>query len=554
MVYRNVDMKLITYDYERERDIAMEKRLTRGAGVLLPVSSLPSPYGIGTFGKEAYNFVDKLKKAGQVYWQVLPIGPTSYGDSPYQSFSTFAGNPYFIDLDMLIEEGLIEKSVVEDIDWGQLEYDIDYAKMYQNRYSVLRKAFFNTKERAGENYVHFVNDNKEWLDDYALFMACKEYFSQKSWLEWEEDIRVRKPDAVKYYQNFLKEKIEFWKYLQYKFNEQWNKLKKYANKNGIKIIGDIPIYVALDSSDVWANPSQYQLDDDLKPVDVAGCPPDAFSDYGQKWGNPLYDWDKMEKDDFSWWKKRMKAASAWYDIIRIDHFIGMAKYYAIPADGVPADGEYRIGPGEKLTAAINESIKTSQIIAEDLGVAMPEAKKLLAKEQYPGMKVLEFAFDGNRDNEYLPHNYINNCVVYSGTHDNETLMGYFETLDKKNLQYLKDYTGCDDDKKLAHSVIRLAYRSVADTVIIQMQDILLKDNKARMNLPSTIGQNWRWRLKKGEFTEEHIEMLYKMSDIYYRLPLEVYEERKKEARRKEESKKKEKKEEKNKKRTSDTVL
>lgn len=495
----------------------MDHRLTRGAGILLPISSLPSPYGIGTFGKEAYKFVDQLKEAGQTYWQVLPIGPTSYGDSPYQSFSTFAGNPYFIDLDMLIEEGLLDKSTVNDIIWGELEYDIDYAKIYENRYTVLRKAFLKSKERTGKEYKSFLEKNKYWIEDYSLYMACKDHFENKEWLLWDEDIRLRKPEAVKHYSELLKESIEFWKYVQYKFYSQWNELKKYANDNGIKIIGDIPIYVALDSSDVWANPSQYQLDEDLKPVDVAGCPPDAFSDYGQKWGNPLYDWDAMEKDDFSWWRKRMKAASGLYDIIRIDHFIGMAKYYAIPADGVPVDGEYRLGPGVKLTKAINESIGDAQIIAEDLGVSMPEARELLDASGYPGMKVLEFAFDGNRANEYLPHNYEKNCVVYSGTHDNETLIGYFDSLDKESFKFLKEYTGCHHKKNLADVIIKMAYQSVADTAIIQMQDILHKDNKSRMNLPSTIGQNWRWRMKKNEFKKEHIEKLYKLTDIYYRL-------------------------------------
>jgi starch phosphorylase len=495
----------------------MEQRLTRGAGILLPISSLPSPHGIGTFGKAAYQFVDSLKAAGQMYWQVLPIGPTSYGDSPYQSFSAFAGNPYFIDLDMLVEEGLVEKSVLDSIDWGQLEYDIDYSKMYDNRYAILRKAFFKSREREKEEYKEFIADNKEWLDDYSLFMACKDYFEQKEWLKWEEDIKTRKPEALKYYRALLKEKVEFWQYVQYKFFEQWKKLKAYANENGIKIIGDIPIYVALDSSDVWSDPKQYQLDDNLKPIDVAGCPPDAFSDYGQKWGNPIYDWDAMEKDGFSWWMRRMSAASKLYDVIRIDHFIGIAGYYAIPVDGVPVDGRFRNGPGEKLIEAIDKAIGDSKIIAEDLGVAVPEAKRLLIRSGYPGMKVLEFAFDGNRTNEYLPHTYDKNCVVYSGTHDNETLLGYFSSLSEESFQYLMDYTGSNDRSELAQNVITLAYESVADTVIIQMQDILMKNNDARMNLPSTIGKNWRWRLKKGEFNDECIRRLHKLADVYNRI-------------------------------------
>lgn len=510
----------------------MDRRLKRGAGILLPISSLPSPYGIGTFGRAAYEFADKLKRAGQTYWQVLPIGPTSYGDSPYQSFSTFAGNPYFIDLDMLAEEGILDKKDLAAIDWGYSEDDIDYSKIYENRFKVLKEAFLKTKECESKEYSQFIAQNKDWIEDYALFMSCKEHFGQKEWLLWDEDIKMRKPSAIKKYSELLEEQTGFWKYVQFKFYSQWNKLKKFVNSKGIKIIGDIPIYVALDSSDVWANPGQYQLDENLMPVDVAGCPPDIFSSYGQKWGNPLYNWEVMEEDGFTWWKRRMKSAAGMYDVIRIDHFIGMAKYYAIPVDGVPAEGEYRLGPGSKLTDAIDEAIGDAQIIAEDLGVAMPEAKKLLSETGYPGMKVLEFAFDGSSSNEYLPHNYDKNCVVYTGTHDNETLSGYLGTLHGKGYNYLKAYTGGRSNEELAIKVIQLAYGSVADTAVLQMQDILFKDNSARMNLPSTIGQNWRWRLKKGEFTQREAEKLFDMAGLYYRLPEETYKELKaKEARK-----------------------
>lgn len=504
------------------------KRLERGAGILLPISSLPSPYGIGSLGKEAYHFVDQLEEAGQKYWQVLPVGPTSFGDSPYQSFSTFAGNPYFIDLDLLQKEGLLEKEEIQKIDWGELVYDVDYQKMYVNRFGILKKVFLRWQEKSSSDYQDFVHKNQEWLEDYSLFMSCKDYFGGVEWLSWSEDIRCRKETALKYYRQLLKEKMEFWCFVQYKFFEQWNTLKKYANQKGIQIIGDIPIYVALDSADVWANPGQYQLDETLHPIDVAGCPPDAFSDYGQKWGNPIYDWDIMEKDHFTWWKKRIKAAGSMYDVVRIDHFIGIVRYYAIPAEGVPVDGTFRKGPGEKLIKAIDEAIDEAigdaKVIAEDLGVVVPGVRQLLKQSGYPGMKILEFAFDGKTDNEYLPHNYERNCVVYSGTHDNETLLGYFDSLPEEGYEYLLDYTGlCISDKicsefkeKLANAVIRLAYQSVADTVILQMQDILKKDNDARMNLPSTIGQNWRWRLKRGEFGEKEIKFLGKMADIYDR--------------------------------------
>lgn len=505
----------------------MEKRLERGAGILLPISSLPSPYGIGTFGKEAYHFVDQLRQAGQKYWQVLPIGPTSYGDSPYQSFSTFAGNPYYIDLDLLVEEGLLEKEDVTMIDWGQLCFDVDYQKMYENRYRVLKKAYYRCGALEKERIRKFCEKQKEWLSDYCLFMACKDYFGGKEWLTWEEDIRLRKEEAVAYYKELLKEKIEFWEFVQYKFDSQWNRLKRYANSKGIQIIGDIPIYVAMDSADIWANPGQYQLDENLHPVDVAGCPPDAFSDYGQKWGNPLYDWEVMKQDGFSWWKKRMAAAAKRYDIIRMDHFIGVVRYYAIPVDGVPVDGEFRQGPGMDLICAIEEAIGTGCLIAEDLGVLIPEVKETLKEAGYPGMKVLEFAFDGRTDNEYLPHCYDRNCVVYSGTHDNETLIGYLKALPAKSFDYLCRYVNTRDVTRLTKEVIRLAYQSIADTVIIQMQDVLEKDNSARMNLPSTIGTNWRWRMKQGEFDKSKIVWLRDMAKVYDRLPKQQKKEEKK---------------------------
>lgn len=494
----------------------MEQRLERGAGILLPISSLPSPYGIGTLGEEAYHFIDQLKQAGQKYWQVLPVGPTSFGDSPYQSFSTFAGNPYFIDLEMLVEEGLLEPEDVSYVKWGELCYDVDYEKIYQNRYKLLKKAFYRCGKKEMEQVKVFCEQEREWMEDYALFMACKDYFGGVEWLKWEEDIKRRTPEAVTYYRQMLREKMEFWEFIQYKFDCQWKRLKKYASGNGVKIIGDIPIYVALDSADVWANPSQYQLNEKLQPVNVAGCPPDAFSSYGQKWGNPLYDWDKMREDGFTWWKKRMKAAATRYDVIRLDHFIGVVRYYSIPTEGVPAEGNFHQGPGMELIEAVNQVLGESKIIAEDLGVLVPGVRKVLKESGYPGMKVLEFAFDGKPDNEYLPHCFERNCVAYSGTHDNETLIGYFDSLPKEHYDFLCKYAGEPKPEKLISAVIRMAYASVADTVIIQMQDILEKDNSARMNLPSTIGQNWRWRMKQGEFTREKIAWLKEMVFLYQR--------------------------------------
>ena len=501
----------------------LQGNLERGAGILLPISALPGPYGIGTFGKSAYEFVDQLVMAGQSYWQVLPIGPTSFGDSPYQSFSAFAGNPYFIDLDLLVEDGFLMESDLSEIDWGSCAYSINYHLMYENRYRILKKAFLNFQNLDSEvarerrlDYAQFLEREEEWVEDYALFMAIKDHFQGRSWQEWEEDIKHRSPKALEYYKGLLKEQMEFYCYLQYEFYRQWTLLKRYANKKSVSIIGDIPIYVALDSADVWVNPGQFQLKEDLTPIEVAGCPPDAFSDYGQKWGNPLYDWKKMKQDGFLWWKKRMASAARLYDVIRIDHFLGIVRYYCIPADGDPVDGHYNEGPGEALCDAIAEVMEDSKIIAEDLGVVIPAVGELLAYAGYPGMKVLEFAFDGDRSNPYLPHNYEKNCVVYSGTHDNETLLGYVKGLSPQSYQFLLDYVGAKDESELTDRVMHLAYSSVADTVILQMQDILEKDNTARMNKPSTIGENWKWRMKAGEFTDEKQRKLRRLADTFGR--------------------------------------
>lgn len=488
--------------------------LERGAGILLPISSLPSNYGIGTLGKSAFQFVDELVEAKQMYWQVLPIGPTSFGDSPYQSFSTFAGNPYFIDLDLLIQEGLIKKEEVESIRWFDKEEEVSYRLLWENRFVVLKKAF--ERFEITDTYNLFLEEQKHWLDDYALYMACKFYFQNQEWLLWEKSIRFREQEAIEKYQKLLETDIAFWKFVQFKFYEQWNALKQYANQKGIKIIGDIPIYVAFDSADVWTNSKLFQLDEELKPICVAGCPPDAFSADGQKWGNPLYDWDAMKEDGFSWWKKRMAASASLYDIIRIDHFIGIVRYYNIPANGSAKDGWFTKGPGEDLLNAINEVLGDAKIIAEDLGVVTDEVRELLKKSGYPGMKVLEFAFDSGSGNPYLPHMYPRNCVVYAGTHDNDTLVGYCNTLPEYSLKYAMDYCDAATKEELVRRIIRLAYASVADVVIIQMQDILEKGNSARMNLPSTIGTNWRWRMCDGEFKESDIMRLANMTTTYNR--------------------------------------
>ncbi len=494
----------------------MEKELTRGAGILMPVSSLPSKYGIGTLGKAAYDFVDDLVRAGQKYWQVLPIGPTSFGDSPYQSFSTYAGNPYFIDLDLLIEEGLLQRQEVETIRWYEKEDQVSYELLWEYRYSVLKAAFERSDHEKTKEYRDFMEREKGWISSYSLYMACKEHFGNREWLSWKKDIRDRKMEALISYQVMLEKEIRFWEFVQYKFWQQWDCLHAYANEKGIQIIGDIPIYVALDSADVWVHPEQFLLDENHEPTVVAGCPPDAFSDEGQKWGNPIYDWERMEREDFAWWKKRIRAAARCYDVIRIDHFIGIVRYYKIPVNESAKKGSFAWGPGLKLLKALDESIGEAKIIAEDLGVLVPEVGEVLQKSGYPGMKVLEFAFDGKRENPYLPHNYSKNCVVYGGTHDNDTLEGYYDMLSKENRAYAMAYCQVKRKKKLTDAIIRIGYASVANTVIFQMQDILKKNNNARMNYPSTIGTNWRWRMKSQEFTTKKQKRLAKLANIYGR--------------------------------------
>ena len=491
----------------------------RASGILLPITSLPSPYGIGTLGKAAYEFVDFLKKAQQRYWQVLPIGPTSYGDSPYQSFSAFAGNPYFIDLDTLAEEGLLQYDEINCHDWGWDAAKVDYARIFESRFTVLRKAYERSAHKSAPAYNAFCEENVFWLDDYSLYMALKFYFDNHEWSAWDEDIRLRDPKAVKAYTEKLKDDIDFWKFVQYKFFEQWNRLKAYANDNGIKIIGDIPIYVSMDSADTWVHGDMFQLDEQRRPIKVAGVPPDNFSAEGQLWGNPLYDWDAMEKDRFSWWKQRMGASAKIYDVIRIDHFIGVVKYYSIPADATTAiEGKWMPGPGAKLINAINTVLGDSLVIAEDLGVSDEKVDALLKKSGYPGMKVLQFGFDGGNDNVFLPHNITQNHVVYGGTHDNETLVGYFCNDDKdiEDLRYAVEYLGCETIGDIPDAIIRVGFMSCAHTVIYQLQDYLGLDNSARMNFPSTLGGNWEWRAVKSQMSDKLAARIAKLVEIYGR--------------------------------------
>ncbi len=490
----------------------------RASGILMHISSLPSPYGIGTFGKAAYEFVDFLATAGQRYWQILPIGPTSYGDSPYQSFSTFAGNPYFIDLDLLEEDGLLFKQEYAAIDWGSDEAHTDYEKLYQSRFKVLRLAFEHGFARDAAKVAKFRQENAAWLEDYALFMALKQQFNGVSWEQWEEEIRLRKPEALGYWHGHLKEEIDFWVYLQYLFYAQWDALKAYANKHKVEIIGDLPIYVALDSADVWANPKLFWLDRNLRPKFVAGVPPDYFAPEGQLWGNPLYLWRNHRAEGYRWWIQRIRAATTIYDVVRIDHFRGFASFYAIPyGDKNAVNGKWVKGPGIALFKEIRRTLGERQIIAEDLGVMTEDVVRLLKESGFPGMKVLQFAFEPNWDNGYLPHNHIKNCVVYTGTHDNDTLMSWWETaLSPHERQHAIDYLQLSEKEGINWGVIRGAWASVADLAIAPVQDFLALGGQARMNHPSTLGGNWQFRIRKGDLTEALAERIERLSGLYQR--------------------------------------
>ena len=495
----------------------------RASGILLPVSSLPSKYGIGCFSKSAYGFVDQLKAAGQSYWQILPLGPTSYGDSPYQSFSTFAGNPYFISLEDLIEEGVLTKEECDAADLGSDPACVDYGKLYSGRFGLLRKAYERSKIYENEKFNEFCRNQSWWLDDYALFMAVKNRFEGKSWIEWAEDIRLRWGYALDYYRRELYFDIEFYKYLQFKFREQWIRLKKYANKQGIEIIGDIPIYVAFDSADTWAHPELFQLNEKNIPVAVAGCPPDAFSATGQLWGNPLYRWDYHRMQGYDWWIKRIAHCFAMYDVVRIDHFRGFDEYYSISYGDLTAEhGHWEKGPGMELFNTIRYRLGDRKIIAEDLGFMTDSVRALVKNSGYPNMKVLEFAFDSSDEgssSDYLPHNYNKNCVVYTGTHDNETLAGWYKNILPEERKMIRDYIHNQKiaDKWMYKEIICLAMRSVADTCIIPIQDYLGYDNRARINTPSTLGSNWQWRLKEGEITPELLAEIKEYTRIYGRL-------------------------------------
>ena len=492
--------------------------MDRSSGILLHISSLPSPYGIGTLGREAYAFADFLHAAGQKYWQLLPLGPTSYGDSPYQSFSTFAGNPYFIDLDLLAEDGLLARSDLESVDWGGNPRYVDYGRIYAARFDVLKAAYRRGYPRDRAAVEAFCRDHS-WLPDYALYMAVKQHFGMKSWLHWpDEDIRLRRPAALERYGRELAEDVEFFAYLQYLFFKQWDALREYIHSLGIKIIGDLPIYVARDSADVWAEPEFFQLGEDNVPTEVSGVPPDYFSADGQLWGNPLYDYDRMKRDGYGWWIRRMEGAGCLFDVIRIDHFRGLESYWAVPYGAKTAkDGRWRKGPGMDLVGALTNWFPHLEIIAEDLGYMTPEVKKLLADSGLPGMKVLEFAFDAREPSNYLPHTYNRHCVCYVGTHDNETVLEWRDQAARSDVSMARRYLGLNDAEGFHWGMIRGGMSSVADTFIVQMQDCLGLGPEGRMNTPGKPEGNWRWRLLPWEATPALAKKLREYARIYGRI-------------------------------------
>ena len=472
----------------------------RRSGVLLHITSLPSPGGIGTLGKAAYDFVDFVKSSGMNLWQVLPVGPTGYAESPYQSASTYAGNPLMIDFDLLVSDGILPAGVYAPLANGEF---VDFDAVKAQKAEMLKLAFEYSAAKLSDNINAFVASHS-WVSDFALFYAIKEHFNFNSWMQWpDQDIRLRKPEAVAHYSEMLKDRVSYYIFEQYLFFRQWSALHAYAASNGIEIMGDMPIYVAEDSADVWLNPDLFELDEDCKPIRIAGVPPDYFAVDGQRWGNPLYRWDRHEEQGFSWWIGRLRAAGELFDVVRIDHFIGFANYFAIPAtDDTARNGNYEIGPDRKLFRKINKELPNLKIVAEDLGTINARVKSLLRFCKYPGMKVMQFAFDSGRKNAYLPHNHVKNCVVYTGTHDNDTTLGWWAGLDEKVKTFARKQLGmAPGSEDLMPALMETVFGSVADTIILPMQDLLGLGEGYRMNTPGTVGGNWTWRMLPRDLTD-----------------------------------------------------
>ncbi len=495
----------------------------RKAGVLMPIFSLPGKYGIGNFGKEAYRFADKLHEAGQSYWQILPLGPTSYGDSPYQSFSTFAGDPYFIDPEAFPEEVLPKKLLRRAASSEDGGY-IDYARLYKERLPLLYKVYqvenFCGLEKNHTGFAPFCEEQSFWLDDYALFMALKEAHDGAPWYEWEEELRVRDERVLTSLREKLGDRIRFHKWIQFHFFKQWDKLKKYVNGLGIGFIGDLPIYVAYDSSDVWSKPELFQMDEGGRPVWISGVPPDAFSEDGQLWGNPVYDWDYHERTGYEWWIRRIEHSFRLCDRLRIDHFRGFDEFYCVPFRAETArDGVWVKGPGLRFFDAVKAKLGERDMIAEDLGFLTDSVRELVKATGYPSMKILEFGFDHREDSDYRPHNWTKGSVGYTGTHDNQTLAAWYAELSKADLSLMKEYMRLDGEpsSEWNEAVIGNVFMTAADTVIVPMADWLGLGAEARINTPSTVGENWRWRMESSAFDKRLIRRMRRIAELYGRL-------------------------------------
>lgn len=494
----------------------------RESGILMHITSLPGSYGVGTMGRQAYQFVDFLRRAGQSCWQLLPLTPTGYGDSPYQSCSTFAGNQYLIDLELLMEDGLLEKADVENIHWCGEKTRVDFGLLYNSRLKVLRRAFGRFQD-TDEKFARFRAENDWWLPDFALFMALKDANGGKPWYQWPDGQKFRRKGALDTYWETMREDIQFYCFVQYLFYSQWEALRAYAHKNGIRIIGDVPIYVPYDSVEVWKNPELFQLDETLTPVVVAGCPPDAFTEDGQLWGNPIYRWDAMAADGFQWWLRRLAAAGSWYDVVRVDHFRGLEAYWAVPnGDDTARNGKWIKGPGMDFIKALKKGLPELQMIAEDLGYLTPEVLELRDISGFPGMKVLQFAFDSREPSDYLPHNYVSNTVCYTGTHDNMTTRQWLDTAEAETMEYAAEYMRLSPEEGMVWGVIRTAMASVSELCVVPVQDYLDLGGDARMNFPGTTSSaNWTWRMEDGKCTPALAERIRCLTGLYGRLGKQI---------------------------------
>ena len=510
----------------------MQMMNERASGILLHPTSLPGKYGIGTLGKAAFDFIDFLTKSKQQYWQILPLGPTGFGDSPYQCYSAHAGNPDLIDAELLVKYGFLEQ---QDLTMLPLSDDgqVNYEAVQKSRLPLLEKAFHafhvNASELEKLAYRNFLKSNSPWLNDYALFRSIKEESGNIPWYTWEPDLKFRKPETLKAAETRLTGRIDFHKFLQFMFFKQWTSVKEYAKKHRIKIIGDIPLYISPDCSDAWANPGVFEYDEQLNPIRVGGVPPDYFSETGQLWGNPLFRWDMMKNDNYKWWMDRIRTNLTLYDVIRIDHFRGFSAYWAVPyGEKTAINGVWVPGPGKEFFNALLNEFGKLPIIAEDLGVMTPEVEDLRDSFGFPGMKILEFAFDSSEANDYIPHSYNKNCIVYTGTHDNDTVVGWFEKATAADRKQVLDYINCSE-KGIHWSFVRLAWASVAYTAIVPMQDLLGLDSGSRMNLPGTTGGNWKWRSREGDFSDDLANSIAFLTRLYGRTKKSKSKTRKDEA-------------------------